>query len=102
MTRLLFVNDDSSVVAGLQPEDLSRICAPIFTAKEPGPGTGIGPSVVKRIVQQIGSHIDVTSEPGQGATFITVYLPYTPCAEGGKYQELRKMSNGEVPYTIRR
>ena len=37
-------------------------------------GAGLGLSLAKKIVQQHGGHISVTSEPGRGSTF-TVSLP---------------------------
>ncbi len=57
------------------PEDLiNRIFEPFYTTKEPGQGTGLGLSVVHRIVERYGGMIDVRSKAGRGTTF-TVKLP---------------------------
>jgi signal transduction histidine kinase len=57
---------------GIAAEDRVRIFAPFYTTKDSG--TGMGLSVVQRIVENHGGRIAVASEPGQGATFI-ITLP---------------------------
>lgn len=64
----------SDTGCGIKPEIMDRIFNPFFTTKEIGVGTGLGLSVVHGIVTSHGGTIDVTSEPGHGATF-TVNLP---------------------------
>ena len=60
--------------AGIPAEILPRIFDPFFTTKDANVGTGLGLSLVRRIVTEIGGAIDVRSEPDVGATF-SVYLP---------------------------
>ena len=60
--------------AGISEADLGRLFEPFFTTKEVGKGTGLGLSQVFGFAKQSGGNVDVTSAPGQGATF-TLYLP---------------------------
>jgi signal transduction histidine kinase len=57
---------------GIAPEHLPHIFRPFYTTK--GNGTGLGLSLARRIVEEHGGRIEVSSTLGQGSTF-TVVLP---------------------------
>ncbi len=61
---------------GIEPAHLDRIFEPFYTEKKTSrrSGSGLGLSVVSRIVKDHRGFIDVSSEPCKGSTF-TVYLP---------------------------
>jgi len=57
---------------GVPPELRSRIFEPFFTTKSTGSGLGLATSY--SIIRKHGGHIELSSEPGEGAAFV-VYLP---------------------------
>jgi two-component system sensor histidine kinase MtrB len=62
---------------GIVPEEIEDIFVPFRrsqVSRHSIPGTGLGLSVVRRIVQGHGGEIQVISTPGLGSTFL-VYLP---------------------------
>jgi len=58
---------------GIPPEHLANIFRPFFTTKKRG--TGLGLSLVSRIVEAHGGRVQVASTPGQGSQFM-VWLPF--------------------------
>lgn len=54
---------------GIPPEAITRIFDPYFTTKKPGEGTGLGLFVTKKLVENMGGEIKVTSEAGGGTAF---------------------------------
>lgn len=54
---------------GIQPEFQVRIFGLFNKLDQKAEGTGIGPTLVKRIIEVHGGEIWVESEPGKGTTF---------------------------------
>jgi len=58
---------------GIAPEDIDRIFNPFerlqHSAQSRKPGTGLGLTIVKLLVEMMGGDIAVTSTPGQGSRF---------------------------------
>lgn len=57
---------------GISPAMIEKIFYPFFTTKDRGSGLGL--SIVHRIIENHHGHIHVRSQPGKGSVF-TVYLP---------------------------
>jgi len=70
---------------GIATEHLEQIFEPFWqvepTQRAQGGGTGLGLSVVRRMLDVLGGNIRVDSTPGVGSTFV-VRLPRRPAAEG--------------------
>jgi signal transduction histidine kinase len=61
--------------AGIAPEDLDSIFH-VFVSRKGGRGTGLGLPVSRKILEEHGGQILVSSEPGRGSSF-TLELPAT-------------------------
>ncbi|MGM0621455.1 MAG: ATP-binding protein [Bacteroidota bacterium] len=59
---------------GIDPDDISHIFQPFFSAKRQSSGIGLGLAIVHGIVQSHKGKVDVESEPGKGTT-MSVILP---------------------------
>lgn len=57
---------------GIPSENMEKIFEPLFTTKPKGIGLGL--AITRRLVEQNGGEIEVSSEPGNGTAF-TVKLP---------------------------
>ncbi len=57
---------------GIPPDQIPKLFDPFFSTRPKG--TGLGLTIVYRIIQEHHGHIHVTSTPGEGSTF-TIELP---------------------------
>jgi signal transduction histidine kinase len=58
-------------------EDVKRkLFDPFYTTKPAGKGTGLGLTMVHRIVTAHGGSVKVESEPGKGTTFLLRFPPH--------------------------
>ncbi|MDO9556239.1 MAG: ATP-binding protein [Coriobacteriia bacterium] len=69
------VTDDGP---GIETEDLSKVFDPFYSTRDEG--TGLGLTMVHRIIDEHNGHIEVASEPGTGTRF-TVSLPVSQDGE---------------------
>lgn len=58
---------------GMSSQQISQIFRPFYTTR--ATGTGLGLSLVRRIIDEHNGQINVTSEPGKGSTF-EVLIPF--------------------------
>ncbi len=72
------VSDDGD---GIDKEDQKQVFDPFFQAKHNKPGSGIGLSIVKKIVMQHHGTVGVRSKVGEGTTF-SVLLPMAQAYSG--------------------
>jgi len=77
MLKISFIDNGP----GIPNDKINDIFDPFYTTKEPGKGTGLGLYVSFMIVESLGGHIKVSSEPGK-ETEISIYLPFKGKAAG--------------------
>lgn len=62
---------------GIEADVLPQIFDPFFTTRHQEKGIGLGLSVVKNLIRDMGGSIDIESQVGEG-TIVSVSLPYCP------------------------
>ncbi len=92
--RVQVVIADSGV--GIARDNLDKIFMPFFTTKEVGRGTGLGLAICYGIVEDHGGRINVSSQPGEGATF-TIDLPTSAAPAEVKAPVTTARSEVETP-----
>ncbi len=83
----------SDTGGGIPKVHLTRMFDPFFTTKAPGRGTGLGLSLVYKIVTKYGGTISVDSEEGKGTTF-TIRFP-TGEHHKEEFHEIAQATGGE-------
>ncbi len=63
---IIEVSDNGS---GIDEKNRGKIFDPFFTDKSYGTGTGLGLYICQNLIESLGGHIEVESEPGKGSTF---------------------------------
>ncbi len=58
---------------GIPEEKLTKLFDPFFTTKSPGEGTGLGLTVVKRIIDLHGASIDIRNHPEGGTRVLLMF-----------------------------
>ncbi|HXI13082.1 MAG TPA: PAS domain S-box protein [Thermoanaerobaculia bacterium] len=77
---------------GMSDETMQKVFDPFFTTKDIGKGSGLGLSVVHRIVEQNGGLVRISSQPNRGTSFF-VLLPVTR-------SEPETPASGEAPFSF--
>lgn len=79
---------------GIPDDILPYIFEPFFTTKTQGEGTGMGLSLVKKIVDEYSGCITVESRKDKGSTF-TVYLPLLKKAVTPHTEPIKSLPTGD-------
>jgi signal transduction histidine kinase len=80
---------------GMDEVTLKHMFDPLFTTRASQEGTGVGLSVVQRIVRNHGGLLKVESQPGQGTTFM-IFLPATEAGKAPKIPRREVSTTGFV------
>ncbi|MBU2429172.1 MAG: response regulator, partial [Proteobacteria bacterium] len=78
---------------GMPANVLDRMFEPYFTTKPKGEGTGLGLSVIHRIITNNGGAISVKSIPGKGTSFL-IFLPFHDSFEMAVSSEKKDLMTG--------
>jgi signal transduction histidine kinase len=80
---------------GIAPEDISKVFEPYYSTKETG--TGLGLAIVRKVIEDHGGTVSVSSKQGEGTTF-TIILPTTSDRQTRRRgeAETRRRGDGEM------
>lgn len=84
---------------GFAPEELSRMFDPFGVPRVPGDNTGLGLAITKRMVDELGGHIAVTSDGHRGSTFCVV-LPRAPRDETNVESRRSQPGLSQAPFKV--
>jgi len=76
-SELVVIAEVQDTGKGIPEENLPKIFDPFFTTKPAGVGTGLGLSVVKRIMDLHGGAVDIRNAP-RGGVVVTLMLRTEP------------------------
>lgn len=77
---------------GMTEAERQRACEPYWRAR-PGPGMGLGLTVVRELTRNMGGEMRMESAPGEG-TAVTLRLPLPPAEEAGEENAGRRRFRG--------
>ena len=80
----------SDTGTGIEPELLESVFSPFFTTKAEGRGTGLGLSVVQRVITEAGGHVEVDSILDKGTTFTVYWSGAEASADSGDTSHLSR------------
>jgi signal transduction histidine kinase/ActR/RegA family two-component response regulator len=81
---------------GMSEATLARVAEPFFTTKPKGMGTGLGLSMAKGFAEQSDGALEITSEPGAGAT-ILLWFPQADPDAIPRYDQPAREGQGLEP-----
>ena len=87
----LEITDDGK---GMSPEVLRRATDPYFSTKALKHGSGIGLSVVRDTMEQVGGDLDLESTPGAGTTVRLVFTEAEPQEPEAEQQTTKRIRLG--------
>lgn len=81
---------------GIPLEIQDKVFEPFFTTKEVGTGSGLGLSIVRRLMDDLGGTLGLVSSAGHGAVFELCFQQTDPAASDGDRPQTEGRANGET------
>jgi PAS domain S-box-containing protein len=81
---------------GIPEEIQGRVFEPFFTTKEVGSGSGLGLSIVQRLIDDLGGTLRLSSSVGQGTVFELCFQPADAVTWVDDKEELEGRADGET------